>query len=144
MSSKFRDLLVQARNRSSEDELPDDSDDAHSREEEADRARASAPTLNDGRSSTPSQAAHEEPPAAPPEPSLEPETVLEALHENSFSRRGRPRNGKRSDPNFTQITAYISKKTHQSVKVALLGEGEGKELSQLIEECLLFWLEHHE
>ena len=39
------------------------------------------------------------------------------------SGRGRPR-GKRSDPDFEQITAYIRKETHHGVKIALLQEGQ--------------------
>ncbi len=39
-----------------------------------------------------------------------------------LSRRGRPP-GKRSDPDFEQITAYIRKDTHHAVKIALLTNG---------------------
>lgn len=48
--------------------------------------------------------------------------------------------GKRSDPRFTQITAYITKQTHRNVKLALLREGNDREISQLIEERLSIWL----
>jgi hypothetical protein len=54
-------------------------------------------------------------------------------------RRGRPR-AKRSDPDFGQITAYIRKRTHRDVKLALLQDGEGKEFSELVEELLNSWL----
>ncbi|BCM94531.1 hypothetical protein IAD21_06438 (plasmid) [Abditibacteriota bacterium] len=57
-----------------------------------------------------------------------------------ISSRGRPRTGKRSDPNYTQITAYITKQTHRDVKVALLQEGQGREISEVVEECLAAWL----
>ena len=53
--------------------------------------------------------------------------------------RGMPR-GKRSDPNFEQITAYIRKQTHQGVKIALLQEGRGQEFSELVEDLLAKWL----
>ena len=53
--------------------------------------------------------------------------------------RGRPR-GKRNDPNFEQITAYIRKQTHQGVKIALLQEGRGQEFSELVEDLLAKWL----
>ncbi|MDA2933230.1 hypothetical protein MYX82_02690 [Acidobacteria bacterium AH-259-D05] len=53
---------------------------------------------------------------------------------------GRSR-GKRSHPDFQQITAYIRKETHQKVKIALLQEGEGREFSELVEELLGNWLE---
>ena len=53
--------------------------------------------------------------------------------------RGRPR-GKRSDPNFEQVTTYIRKHTHQGVKIALLQEGRGQEFSELVEDLLAKWL----
>ena len=54
--------------------------------------------------------------------------------------RGRPR-GKRSDPEFEQITAYVRKDTHQGVKIALLQEGQGQEFSELVEDLLAEWLQ---
>ena len=54
------------------------------------------------------------------------------------SRRGRPP-GKRSDPDFEQITAYIRKDTHCAVKIALLKNGR-KEFSELVEKLLRCWL----
>ena len=53
--------------------------------------------------------------------------------------RGRPR-GKRSNPDFDQVTAYIRKHTHQDVKIALLQEGRGREFSELVEDLLAKWL----
>jgi len=52
-------------------------------------------------------------------------------------RRGRPP-GKRSHPDFEQITAYIRKDTHHAVKIELLNNG--KEFSELVEELLGQWL----
>lgn len=53
-----------------------------------------------------------------------------------FTRRvGRPK-GKRSDPDYDQVTAYIRKETHRQVKIALLTEGQGREFSELVEELL--------
>ena len=49
--------------------------------------------------------------------------------------KGRPP-GKRSDPDFEQVTAYIRKHTHQGVKIALLKEGRGQEFSELVEGLL--------
>jgi len=124
MSSKFRDLLTQARNRSSEEEEG---------REDATNTQESEPeqTEDEGTSSSPET-----------HPSLEKEEdAAFAIEDDSGAKRGRPRNGKRSDPLFTQITAYISKKTHQEVKVALLHEGEGRQMSELVEECLRLWLE---
>jgi hypothetical protein len=52
-------------------------------------------------------------------------------------RRGSPP-GKRSHPDFEQITAYIRKDTHHAVKIVLL-KGH-KEFSELVEELLGQWL----
>ena len=54
-------------------------------------------------------------------------------------RGGRPK-GKRSDPNFEQVTAYIQKKTHQQVKIALLQNGKGQDFSELVDLLLSEWL----
>ena len=53
-------------------------------------------------------------------------------------RRGRTP-GKRSHPDFEQITAYIRKDTHHAVKIELLQNGR-KEFSELVEELLGQWL----
>lgn len=53
--------------------------------------------------------------------------------------RGRPP-GKRTDPDFAQVTAYIRKTTHRGVKLRLLQEGQGREFSELVEELLAGWL----
>ena len=57
----------------------------------------------------------------------------------SVPKTGRPP-GKRIDPEFTQITAYIRKATHHGVKLALLKENKGREFSELIEDLLSDWL----
>jgi hypothetical protein len=54
-------------------------------------------------------------------------------------RRGRP-SGKRSDPDFEQVTAYIRRDTHKDVKIALLRDDQGREFSELVEELLVGWL----
>lgn len=55
------------------------------------------------------------------------------------NRQGRPP-GKRSNPDFEQVTAYIRGDTHRNVKLALLQEGKGTEFSEIIEELLSAWL----
>lgn len=54
-------------------------------------------------------------------------------------RRGRPP-GKRSHEAYTQITAYIRKETQQEVKLALLQRRDERDVSELIEELLTYWL----
>jgi hypothetical protein len=47
--------------------------------------------------------------------------------------------GKRRDPDFEQVTAYIKKETHQAVKIELLKNGR-QEFSELVEGLLQQWL----
>lgn len=54
-------------------------------------------------------------------------------------RPGRPR-GKRSDPGYVQVTAYIPDELHHNVKLALLQERKGREFSELVGELLTEWL----
>jgi len=54
-------------------------------------------------------------------------------------RRGRP-SGKRSDPDYVGFTTYIRRDTHHDVKLALLQEKKGRELSELVEVLLADWL----
>jgi hypothetical protein len=39
------------------------------------------------------------------------------------------------------LTAYVSTETHQAVKMALLGDGKGQEISELVDELLKDWLD---
>ena len=66
----------------------------------------------------------------------------------TVARRGRPQGpagGKRSDPDYEQISAYVPRKLHQNVKLALLRaeveSGEKQEFSTLIENLLTSWLD---
>lgn len=54
-------------------------------------------------------------------------------------RPGRPK-GKRSDPSFEQVSAYIPGDLHHGVKLALLQERQGREFSELVTELLTGWL----
>jgi uncharacterized Rmd1/YagE family protein len=54
-------------------------------------------------------------------------------------RRGRP-NGKRSNENFRQVTAYINRETYKQTKMKLLAADESQEFSELIDELLVRWL----
>lgn len=55
-------------------------------------------------------------------------------------RRGRP-NGKRSNSDFQQVTAYIRRDTYRRVSVKLIDQEIKGEFSELIEELLQQWLE---
>jgi len=54
-------------------------------------------------------------------------------------RLGRPP-GKRSHPDYAQVTAYIPAALHDEVKIALIREGK-KEFSRLVEELLRAWIQ---
>jgi hypothetical protein len=58
-------------------------------------------------------------------------------------KRGRPR-GKRSNPDYEQVTAYIKKKTYKQIKIALLEQDDIGDFSELVEELLSQWLNQHQ
>ena len=53
-------------------------------------------------------------------------------------KKGRPR-GKRSNPDYEQVTAYIKKETYKNVKKRLLDDPEERDFSTLLEELLDRW-----
>lgn len=55
-------------------------------------------------------------------------------------KRGRP-NGKRSNAEFQQVTAYVRRDTYRRVSIKLLDQEVKGEFSELIEELLQKWLE---
>ena len=55
--------------------------------------------------------------------------------------QGKPKTkGKRSDPDYEQVSAYIRKETYRNVKIALLQEEEKRDFSDLVEALLSEWL----
>lgn len=48
--------------------------------------------------------------------------------------------GKRSDPEFQQVTAYIRRDTYREVKRAILDAGEREDFSDVVESLLADWL----
>ena len=77
---------------------------------------------------------------APSEPYEKPAEIRPSANDVPSVKRGRPR-GKRSSDDFVQVTAYIGRDTHRAVKMALLGVGESREFSELVEELLAGWLQ---
>lgn len=59
------------------------------------------------------------------------------LSDKPVKRKGRPR-GKRSDPNYTQVGAYIPKDLDKQVKRKLLDEDI--DFSELVADLLLKWI----
>ncbi len=47
--------------------------------------------------------------------------------------------GKRSDPGYTQVSAYVGRETYRKVKIALVVDGE-RDFSDLVDELLRGWL----
>lgn len=54
-------------------------------------------------------------------------------------RPGRPP-GKRSDPTFEQVTAYIPRDLYRDVRIALLQDDRRPEFSELVADLLSGWL----
>ncbi|MDJ0596888.1 MAG: hypothetical protein QNJ72_44165 [Pleurocapsa sp. MO_226.B13] len=54
-------------------------------------------------------------------------------------KKGRPK-GKRSNPDFEQVTAYVRSKTYRQTKIALLQQEKLEDFSELVEELLTEWL----
>ena len=64
----------------------------------------------------------------------EPQTAAE-----SKPKRGRPGGqGKRLNPNYSQVTAYIPTTLHDETKINLIRNGK-REFSDLVEELLTAW-----
>ena len=55
--------------------------------------------------------------------------------------RGRP-SGKRTNPNYQQVTVYLPRALQDRVKIALIQEGR-KEFSELVEKLLTEWINQH-
>ncbi len=55
-------------------------------------------------------------------------------------RMGRPP-GKRSNPEYEQVTSYVRRETYQAVQVALIQSGKKRQYSELVQELLEKWLE---
>jgi hypothetical protein len=68
-----------------------------------------------------------------------PKPMNNAAAKSGSRKRGRPP-GKRSNPGYTQITAYVRTQTINDVKVKLIKRGSKKDASELIEELLSAWL----
>jgi hypothetical protein len=88
-----------------------------------------------------------EPEPEPEKPSQETETQKSesqpvAQLQSELPKRGRPK-AKRSDPDYEQVTAYIKRNTHTTVKIELLKNsqnGEKREFSELVQDLLEQWL----
>lgn len=68
--------------------------------------------------------------------------LLRSRHDSETeptAKRGRPGGkGKRLNPDYSQVTAYIPTKLHDETKINLIRQGSG-EFSKLVEELLVEW-----
>jgi uncharacterized Rmd1/YagE family protein len=65
------------------------------------------------------------------------ENIIQA--EIETPRRGRP-NGKRSNKDFRQVTAYVGTETYKRTKMKLLSNDSKQEFSELVDVLLNKWL----
>ena len=65
----------------------------------------------------------------------EPKTPVEPPIAKQPKRKGRPK-GKRSNPDYEQVTAYIKKETYRQIRIALLEQDNTKDFSELVEQLL--------
>lgn len=72
-------------------------------------------------------------------PSAKVEEERQPQPDQPKKKMGRPR-GKRSDPDYEQVTAYIRRDTYTATKIALLQENRGREFSELVEDLLSEYL----
>jgi len=84
-----------------------------------------------------------EQPAAP-EPVSAPSEITPEEGSATNRRSGRPATGKKSDPNYRQVTAYVRKDLYRDVTDALYDDSRGqdtkrKEFSELVDELLERW-----
>lgn len=64
----------------------------------------------------------------------EPDQVTE-----SSSTRKTKKPGKRGDPKFEQVTAYVLRETYRETKKKLLDQDDGMDFSELVESLLTEW-----
>lgn len=53
---------------------------------------------------------------------------------------GRPENGKRSNPAYAQVSAWIRKDTHRQAKIKMLQNGDDRDFSDLVQDLLESWI----
>jgi hypothetical protein len=69
---------------------------------------------------------------------VNPAPVKQALQQPA--KRGRPAGGKRNNPDYEQVGAYIPKELNKRVKMRLLEMDKDREFSELVEYLLKKWV----
>jgi hypothetical protein len=67
------------------------------------------------------------------------QTIQISQKENKVTKKGRSK-GKRSNPDFEQVTAYVRKDTYRQTKITLLNREDKLDFSDLVEQLLTEWL----
>ncbi len=70
-----------------------------------------------------------------------PQPPLDVRPEQRPVKRGRPAGGKRANPDYEQVAAYIPKELNKRVKMRLLEMDKPREFSDLVEFLLTQWLQ---
>ena len=78
------------------------------------------------------------PPAHPPAGNTNPGNAPPSAV-SAGRRVGRPPVGKKSDPSYTQVTAYVRRDLYRDVRIALLQDGSGQDFSELVDQLLQRW-----
>lgn len=81
------------------------------------------------------EAALEEQRSETTQPAPEPPPQMTVLPSQPAGHAG----GKRSDPDYTQVSAYVGREMYRKVKIALVTDGE-RDFSDLVDELLRRWL----
>lgn len=69
-------------------------------------------------------------PSAPPQPASQPQ-----------AKRGRPAGGKRTNPEYEQVAAYIPKALYKQVRIRLMQMEPEGQFSDLVEVLLTRWMQ---
>ena len=78
--------------------------------------------------------------AREPEPEDRPEQPIAAEEDRSATKRlGRPAVGKKSDPAYQQVTAYVRRDLYRDVRIALLQDRARLDFSELVDQLLERW-----
>jgi hypothetical protein len=79
--------------------------------------------------------------SSPPSPAPLPEPLSHPGSIATKGGKGRPATGKKSNEDYCQTTISIRKDTRKRVKQALLDAETGQDVSDLVEDLLVKWLE---
>jgi hypothetical protein len=84
---------------------------------------------------------HRQPPETEAaELAAESESIAPVVAPEAGKGRGRPPNGKRSNPDWKLYSHFLKRKTQRAAVARLQAEDEGRDLSDVLQELLENWL----